>query len=50
MKAVLLRSATFIAAATILVFLVSFAHGEAASANLHLDAQAQQTSPMSVPF
>ena len=50
MKAVLLRSATLLAAVTVLAFLVGFAHRQAASANLQLDAQVHQTSPMSVPF
>lgn len=50
MKTVLLRSATFVAAVAVLAFLVSFAHGQAASASLHLGAQVQQPSPMSIPF
>lgn len=50
MKTVLLRSATFLAAAAVLALLVSFAQREAASVNLHLDTQVQQPAPMSVPF
>lgn len=49
MKAVLLRSATLLAAVAVLALLVGFAQRQAASANLHLEAQAQP-APMSVPF
>ena len=50
MKTVLVRSATLIAAVSLLALLIGFAQREAASANLHLDAQVQQSSPMSAPF
>lgn len=50
MKTVLVRSATVLAAVSVLALLIGFAQREAASVNLRLDAQVQQPSPMSVPF